>query len=137
MPVPKQNCKLSTAVPNPSHYPSITIPNEQTYLGIKNVAESNDINIRDAKEKYNRIKLYSATADDHRKITKILVEKDQEYYYKPVDDQKSIRAVIKRIPKFIKIDDIKIELELQGFQITQIDRIYKKKQTQWSSSNYH
>lgn len=72
------------------------------------------------------MKIYPATPDDHRKITKLLDKFNQEYYSINIDLEKIMKVVIKGLPTFIDTDDIKAELLHYGYTINKIDRMYRK-----------
>lgn len=106
--------------------PPITLADHKTYLAIKRAQPTSDFKITSAKDMNNRIKIYPETPDDHRKITKILDQHNQEYYSINIEDEQLFKVVIKGLPTFIDTNDIKDEIEQTGITITKIDRMYKK-----------
>lgn len=95
-----------------------------------NIIEENGnklgIHINQAVNQYNTIKIYLTTIDDHRKITKLLDENKQEFFRRPVDNERPIKAVIKGISTFVDIEVLKDILTEDRFTILSIDRITKR-----------
>lgn len=89
-------------------------------------AEKNNYKVNHAREVHEKIKIYPETLEDHRKITKLLVTHDQEFYCRSIDDDRLIKAVIKKIPSFISPEEIQRELEEEKYQIVKIGRMTKK-----------
>lgn len=97
----------------PKQVPPRTLTNPQTYQAIKKAQTTENINITSAREKNNQIKIFPTTPDDHRKITKLLDQHNQEYFCVNIDSEKVMKIVIKGLPTFLSVEDIEEELRLR------------------------
>lgn len=89
--------------------PPITLADHNTYLAIKRAQTKHNFNIKSAKDINNTIKIYSETQEDHRKITIILDEHNQEYFSINIDAENLTKVVIKGLPTFLDTEDLKNE----------------------------
>lgn len=107
--------------------PPITIINPKTYQAIMDLAKQGQFNILYSKsERNDAIKVYPATVDDYRTITKVLEQNDQEFISRNIDETKLLKVVLRNVPKFADVNEIAHELRDQGHEITKADRMFKK-----------
>lgn len=100
----------------------ITLNQEKTYTVLKKNVDKFNIKIKHAKEVNGKIKIFPEKADDRRRITKLLDDKQQEYYCKHIDQE----PVIKGVPRFITEEEIYNELKELGLDVTKVERMTKK-----------
>lgn len=107
--------------------PPITVINPKTYHAINELAKNGKFKISHAKtERNDAIKIFPATIEDYREITKTLELNDQEFVCRNIDEEKLLKVVLRNVPKFADVPEIIQELQDQGHQIIKGDRMYKK-----------
>lgn len=63
---------------------------------------------------------------DYRKITNLLIAKNQQFYARTIDEDEIIKAVIKGLLSYVKESEVQAELTELGFQINRLDRMIRK-----------
>ncbi|GFU49573.1 probable RNA-directed DNA polymerase from transposon X-element [Trichonephila clavipes] len=71
------------------------------------------------------LKIFAASSDDHRDITKPLVEKKEQYFALNPTLNRPQKVVLKGLPINTDIDDIKSDLTSRGFQVEKVAQFTK------------
>lgn len=71
------------------------------------------------------IQIHLGKIDDFRKATKILDQGNKDHHIFNTEDDKSLRLVVKGIPKFMGNAEIQEQLEEPGFEIFRIVKMYR------------
>ncbi|GFQ66422.1 uncharacterized protein TNCT_534231 [Trichonephila clavata] len=71
-------------------------------------------------------KILAANTDDHRDITNLLKEMNQEFYSIPPLSDRPLKVVIKGLPASTDIKDIKSDLTNQGFPVIKVAQLTQR-----------
>lgn len=125
------NSQAYSKTPSPSHktsrIPPLTIKNKACWDTLRQVIKDKNIKIKQIINKKDGLEVFPSESKDHRILTKILDEHNQEYFTFNLPEDKFLRVVIRSVPVVIKNDDdgneydilneIKQELTDKGFTI--------------------
>ncbi|GFS89333.1 nucleic-acid-binding protein from transposon X-element [Trichonephila clavipes] len=71
------------------------------------------------------LKIFAASSDNHRDITKLLVEKNEQYFALNPTLNRPQKVVLKGLPINTDIDDIERDLTSRGFQVQKVAQFTK------------
>lgn len=100
--------------------------NKEHYHSLITVIKKDNIKIHYIRNKPNGLEILPVTTDDHRKLSKIFDNYNEEYFTFPLKEEKNLKIVIRGIPECINIEEIKEELVAMKFNIIKISRMNRK-----------
>ncbi|GBP03449.1 Probable RNA-directed DNA polymerase from transposon BS [Eumeta japonica] len=74
----------------------------------------------------NGIKITLNSIDDFRKINKYLISNNIPFHTFALEEERKSKAVIKGVPTEIETDDIKQDLEQQGYSVHAVHRMHRR-----------
>ena len=113
--------------PKVSKIPPIVLRSRERWQELLILSKQNNINFKSSKNTRNGIKINVNTSDDFRKITKLLDVFSFQFYTYELPEEKNIKVIIRGVITELPIDQIKADIEDQGFHPTEIIRLRSRK----------
>jgi hypothetical protein len=104
----------------------IVIRQPDKWVQISKKLHSENIQYTKARSTPEGIKVYPTTVTDFRKITAYLDKQKYEYHTYQLQQDRSLKTVMRGIPLSIQIEEIQKDLQEQGYETTKIERMKNK-----------
>lgn len=112
---------------NTEKVPPINIQDKTAWENVSRMFKNKHINFKHAKNTNDGIRIQLADSDSHRAATKLLREQNIGFYTFTTKDEAKLRVVIRGIPEHYTQEEIKEDLELQGFHPEAVFRMKNDK----------
>lgn len=111
------------AQPKREHVPPIILRNKEKWMEVSAAFTKKSLNFNSARMTHEGVKIMPQTPDDYRGITKLLEKRKLEFHTFQLRSEKYLKVVLKGIMQNISDDDIKADLEKQGFPAAKVQRM--------------
>ncbi|GBP64427.1 Nucleic-acid-binding protein from transposon X-element [Eumeta japonica] len=72
------------------------------------------------------IRITAASIDDFRKLNTLLIKSDFPFHTYALEEERKVKAVLKGIPLEFETEDIKLDLERQGYPVLAVHRMHRR-----------
>lgn len=128
---PKGNQKFNTfsheSPSKPENIPPIYLVDKIKWINVSKIIQTEKINVTKATNTQTGIRIQPQTENDHRQLTKILLNANYAHFTYNLPSEKSLMIVIRGIPLEVDIEDIKIDLNEKGFTPAKVTRMINKR----------
>lgn len=123
---PEKTNDDAPAPPTTKKIPPIVLRNKSSWVRIDNEMRRRKLNIVKANNVKHGIQLQAATVDDYRGITRMLSDDKHEYHTYELKEDKPLKVVIRGVPQGIPPEEVKSDLEQQGFKVNNVFRMRRR-----------
>lgn len=110
--------------------PPVILRKKETWSSVSAKLREAHINFGKAKVIGEGISIQPETVDDFRKMTRLFGNQKWEYHTYSLPEDRSLRVVIRGIPSGTTCDEVKKDLESQGFAPTTVHRMTSRRTKQ-------
>lgn len=114
------------AAENKIRIPPIVLRTKEMWSALLTILRQRGIALKEAKYQTLGVRIIPKGIDEYRKLVAILDEKRWEYHTYQLPEEKTLRVVVRGIPEGVTEDDVKEDLESQGFHPTKVTRMTKR-----------
>lgn len=107
--------------------PPIVLRQKEKWLRLSQLIKEKRLSVTKAQTINDGIRINPATVNDFRSITKMLDHEKFKYHSYQLPSEKLLHVVIKGIPEPTPAEDVKEDLEFQGFHPDQVKKMYRRK----------
>ncbi|KAJ8911064.1 hypothetical protein NQ315_008199 [Exocentrus adspersus] len=111
----------------PPKIPPVVLRKANNWTHVSKLLLSKKAQWSKAKLTLDGVVIHPVSADDHRLITKTLEADKQEYHTYSLQEEKTLRVVVRGIPTGIDEEEVKSDLQAQGFTVLVVHRMVSRK----------
>ncbi|KAJ8910556.1 hypothetical protein NQ315_008941 [Exocentrus adspersus] len=111
----------------PPKIPPVVLRKANNWTHVSRLLLSKKARWSKAKLTLDGVVIHPVSADDHRLITRTLEADKQEYHTYSLQEEKTLRAVVRGIPTGIAEEEVKSDLQAQGFTVLVVHRMVSRK----------
>ncbi|KAJ8912973.1 hypothetical protein NQ315_000029 [Exocentrus adspersus] len=111
----------------PPKIPPVVLRKANNWTHVSRLLLSKKAQWSKAKLTLDGVVIHPVSADDHRLITRTLEADKQEYHTYSLQEEKTLRVVVRGIPTGIAEEDVKSDLQAQGFTVLVVHRMTSRR----------
>ncbi|KAJ8911187.1 hypothetical protein NQ315_006030 [Exocentrus adspersus] len=111
----------------PPKIPTVVLRKANNWTHVSRLLLSKKAQWSKAKLTLDGVVIHPVSADDHRLITRTLEADKQEYHTYSLQEEKTLRVVVRGIPTGIAEEEVKSDLQAQGFTVLAAHRMTSRK----------
>ncbi|KAJ8915529.1 hypothetical protein NQ315_012411 [Exocentrus adspersus] len=111
----------------PPKIPPVVLRKANNWTHVSRLLLSKKAQWSKAKLTLDGVVIHPVSADDHRLITRTLEADKQEYHTYSLQEEKTLRVVVRGIPTGIAEEEVKSDLQAQGFTVLVVHRMVSRK----------
>lgn len=110
--------------------PPVILRKQERWMTVQKLLNTLDINYTKAKLTKDGVAVYPNTPQDHRRLTKTLADKGEEYHTFTLNEEKTLRVVIRGIPAGVPPSEVQLDLAQQGYPGAIVQRMASRQNKQ-------
>ncbi|XP_018574046.1 uncharacterized protein LOC108913064 [Anoplophora glabripennis] len=118
--VPATTSERAAPAEKAERIPPVILRKKEQWTEVSRSLTNRKINYTRARLTGEGIAIHPQTPDDYRCLTRVLADEGKEFHTFSLPSERLLRAVIRGLPDGISNEEIRSDLEVQGFKITSV-----------------